>query len=103
MSRETKKSKLVKSLVKPGSQYGLVDAVNILSQVASKKFSESVDVAINLGVDPKKPDQMVVGSCVLPNGTGKKVAWALAMLQRLCVPMVLGGAALWLWFGRRAA
>jgi len=73
MSRETKKSKLVKSLVKPGSQYGLVDAVNILSQVASKKFSESVDVAINLGVDPKKPDQMVVGSCVLPNGTGKKI------------------------------
>ncbi len=71
--RLSKKKKLINQLVQPGVLYSIEDAVKILVECSSKKFVESVDVAINLGVDPKKPDQIVVGSCVLPHGTGKKI------------------------------
>ena len=46
------------------------DALNLLKEVAAVKFDESVDVAINLGIDPKKSDQVVRGSAVLPHGLG---------------------------------
>jgi len=54
-------------------RYELEEGVNLLLETAYSKFDEGVDVAIRLGVDPKKPDQMVRGTVVLPNGTGKKV------------------------------
>lgn len=57
--------------------YAAADAAQILSEVSAVKFAESVDVAINLGVDPKKSDQVVRGSSVLPNGTGKEVRVAV--------------------------
>src|SRR5881409_4493235 len=54
-------------------QYGLKDAVEIVKQTAYAKFDESVDLALRLGVDPKRSDQMARGTTSLPHGTGKKV------------------------------
>jgi len=54
-------------------QYGLKDAVELVKQTAYAKFDESVDMALRLGVDPKRSDQMVRGTTVLPHGTGKKL------------------------------
>jgi large subunit ribosomal protein L1 len=54
-------------------RYDLVDAIKLVKKYAKVKFDEPVDVAIRLGVDPRKSDQMVRGSCTLPNGTGKTV------------------------------
>ena len=54
-------------------QYDLKEAVDLVKQLAHTKFDETVDLAMNLGVDPKKSDQMVRGSVVLPNGLGKKI------------------------------
>jgi len=54
-------------------RYELEEGVKLLTETATAKFDEGVDVAIRLGVDPKKPDQMVRGTAVLPHGTGKKV------------------------------
>ncbi len=53
--------------------YPLVDAVQKLKEVATAKFDESVEVSVRLGVDPRKADQMVRGTVILPHGTGKKV------------------------------
>ena len=53
------------------------DAINLLKELTSVKFDESVDVAINLGIDPKKSDQVVRGSTVLPHGSGKTIRIAL--------------------------
>jgi len=56
---------------------GLDDALQLLKEVAMSKFDETIDVAVNLGVDPRKSDQVVRGATVLPNGTGKQVRVAL--------------------------
>jgi large subunit ribosomal protein L1 len=63
--------------VKPGQQYTIEEALAILKEFANAKFDETVDVAINLGIDPAKSDQQVRGSTVMPNGTGKKVRVAV--------------------------
>jgi large subunit ribosomal protein L1 len=60
-----------------GKQYPIDEALGLLQQFTSVKFRESVDVSINLGVDPRKSDQVVRGSTVLPNGTGKTVRVAV--------------------------
>jgi large subunit ribosomal protein L1 len=54
-------------------QYDIQEAVDLLKQLKHSKFDETVDLAVNLGVDPRKSDQMVRGSVVLPHGLGKKV------------------------------
>ncbi len=54
-------------------RYELEEGVKLLTETACAKFDEGVDIAVRLGVDPKKPDQMVRGTAVLPHGTGKKV------------------------------
>ena len=63
--------------VKPGHTYPIDEAVAIVKEFANAKFDETVDVAINLGIDPAKSDQQVRGSTVMPNGTGKKVRVAV--------------------------
>ncbi len=71
-----KKGKRYRSLVTKydrTKEYPVDEAVKIVKQLASAKFDETVDAAIKLGVDPRKADQMVRGSVVLPHGTGKKV------------------------------
>jgi large subunit ribosomal protein L1 len=60
-----------------GKQYPIDEALAIVKQFATAKFDESVDVAVNLGIDATKSDQQVRGSTVLPNGTGKKVRVAV--------------------------
>ena len=60
-----------------GKDYSIEEAVGLLTELASSKFTESLDVSINLGVDPRKSDQVVRGATVLPNGTGKDVKVAV--------------------------
>ncbi|MBI4081453.1 MAG: 50S ribosomal protein L1 [Candidatus Lambdaproteobacteria bacterium] len=69
----TKRQKLQKTLLDATKQYPLPEAIALVKQCALKKFDESVDLAIKLGVDPRKADQMIRGSCELPHGTGKTV------------------------------
>ena len=61
----------------PNQPRTLEDALKLVKEVASAKFDETVDVAVNLGVDPRKSDQVVRGSTVLPHGTGKQVRVAV--------------------------
>jgi len=68
-----KKFKAVAELVDKTRSYGLAEAVGLAKKTARTKFDETVDLAVNLGVDPKQADQMVRGTVVLPHGTGKKV------------------------------
>jgi large subunit ribosomal protein L1 len=68
-----KKFKAVAALVDKTKSYGIDEAVGLARKTARTKFDETVDLAVNLGVDPKQADQMVRGTVVLPHGTGKKV------------------------------
>jgi large subunit ribosomal protein L1 len=61
----------------PGRQFPIEDALALVKQFATAKFDETVDVAVNLGIDASKSDQQVRGSTVLPNGTGRKVRVAV--------------------------
>lgn len=73
MAQRGKKYLEVKEKVDRNKRYDLEEGVKLVTETARAKFDESVDVAIRLGVDPKKPDQMVRGTVVLPHGTGKQV------------------------------
>ncbi len=77
MAKLTKKAKLVRSKVDKTKQYSVVEAVQLLKELSGSKFVESIDVSVNLGVDPRKSDQNVRGATVLPNGTGKTVRVAV--------------------------
>ena len=77
MSKLTKRIKAFKEKLEPGKSYSLEEAVTLLKGMPSTKFAQSVDVAVNLGVDPRKSDQVVRGATVLPNGTGKSVRVAV--------------------------
>jgi len=68
-----KKYKEAAALVDRAKRYSLEEAVGLAKKTAKVKFDETVDLAVNLGVDPKQADQMVRGTVVLPHGTGKKV------------------------------
>ncbi len=77
MAKLSKRIKAYQDKVEPGKPYPVKDALEILKQVSSVKFDESVEVAVNLGVDARKSDQQVRGSTVLPKGTGKTVRVAV--------------------------
>jgi len=77
MSRPGKRLISIREQIEPGKAYAIDEALEILKGASKVKFTESVDVAIRLGVDPRKSDQNVRGSTVLPNGTGKKVRVAV--------------------------
>jgi large subunit ribosomal protein L1 len=77
MSSIAKRQKPWAERVKPGQTYAIDEALSIVKEFANAKFDETVDVAINLGIDPAKSDQQVRGSTVMPNGTGKKVRVAV--------------------------
>lgn len=77
MARLTKRARLIRGQIERSKAYPAEEAFALLSAVSSVKFVESVDVAVNLGVDPRKSDQVVRGSAVLPNGTGKQVRVAV--------------------------
>lgn len=71
MAKLTKKQKALQGKVDPTKLYPLPEALEIVKACATAKFDESIDVAVQLGVDPRKSDQVVRGAVVLPNGTGK--------------------------------
>ncbi len=77
MAKQSKRFRAIREKLQPGSQYPAEEAFGLLKELSSVKFTESVDVSVNLGVDPRKSDQVVRGSTVLPNGTGKVVRVAV--------------------------
>ncbi len=77
MAKLTKRQKAIKAVVQAGKAYGIEEAVSVLSSLPPAKFKESIDIAVNLGVDPRKSDQVVRGASVLPHGTGKTVRVAV--------------------------
>jgi len=77
MARLSKRVKSIREQLVPGKAYPVEEALAILKNASKVKFTESVDVAIRLGVDPRKSEQNVRGSTVLPNGTGKQVRVAV--------------------------
>lgn len=77
MAKLTKRQKLIAEKIVPGKTYTVADAAGLLIELSKVKFKESVDIAVNLGVDPRKSDQVVRGASVLPNGTGKTVRVAV--------------------------
>ena len=73
----SKRKKAALEKVDSTKVYAIDDALSLVKELAVAKFPESVDVSVNLGVDPRKSDQVVRGSTVLPNGTGKSVRVAV--------------------------
>jgi large subunit ribosomal protein L1 len=73
MGKISKRQKAWHQKVDPAKRYTLQEAVGLIKQCASAKFDESVDIALNLGLDPRKADQNLRGSVELPHGTGKSV------------------------------
>ena len=77
MAKVSKRLRAAREAVEPGKLYDVDAAIELVKKNASAKFKESVDVSVNLGVDPRKSDQVVRGSTVLPHGTGKSVRVAV--------------------------
>lgn len=77
MGKLTKRQKSIQEKVQSGKIYSTEEAVTLLNELPKTKFVESMDVSVNLGVDPRKSDQVVRGASVLPSGTGKVVRVAV--------------------------
>jgi len=77
MGRLSSKRKAMAEKLDSAKAYSVEEAVSLISEFASRKFKESIDVSVNLGVDPRKSDQVVRGSTILPAGTGKDVRVAV--------------------------
>ena len=94
MAKLSKRQRAIREKVEAGKQYSMGDAVALLKELSTVKFSETVDVAVNLGIDPRKSDQAVRGATTLPNGTGKDVRVAVfaqgeAMRKRPKPPVLM--------------
>jgi len=77
MAGLSKRRKLAREKIDADTSYPIDDALSMIKELATAKFPESIDIAVNLGVDPRKSEQVVRGSTVLPNGTGKTVRVAV--------------------------
>ncbi len=77
MAKQPKRMQALRERIKAEQQYPLEEALALVKETATAKFDESVDVAVNLGIEAKKSDQTVRGSTVLPKGTGKTVRVAV--------------------------
>lgn len=77
MAKLTKRMKAIREKVDANKEYEINEAVALLKELATAKFAESVDVAINLGIDARKSDQNVRGATVLPHGTGREIRVAV--------------------------
>lgn len=77
MAKLSKRVRAIREKVEPGKLYDINEAVSLLKELSNVKFSETIDVAVNLGVDPRKSDQVVRGATTLPHGTGKDVRVAV--------------------------
>ena len=77
MPKRSRRLKAAREKVDRSRHYDVSEALALLKELSSAKFSESVDVSVNLGVDPRKSDQVVRGSTVMPNGIGKEARVAV--------------------------
>ena len=77
MAKLSKRAKITKEKIDSARQYPFTEAVAVLKELATSKFSESVDVSVNLGIDARKSDQNVRGATLLPKGSGKTVRVAV--------------------------
>ena len=77
MAKMSKRAKLMAEKFDSTRSYSFEEAANLLKEISAVKFKETIEVSVNLGVDPRKSDQVVRGSTVLPNGTGKDVRVAV--------------------------
>jgi len=77
MAQNSKRNRSIREKTSATTQYGIDEALALVKELSTVKFDEAVDVSVNLGVDPRKSDQVVRGSTVLPNGTGKTVRVAV--------------------------
>ncbi len=77
MAKKSKRMRAIAEKIEPGKIYPVEEAVGLLTEIAKTKFAESIDVSVNLGVDPRKSDQMVRGATTLPHGSGKDVRVAV--------------------------
>ena len=77
MAKLTKRQKAIASAIEANKVYTLEEAVQVLNSLPAAKFKESLDISVNLGVDPRKSDQVVRGATTLPAGTGKTVRVAV--------------------------
>jgi len=77
MAKLTKRMRVIREKVDATKQYDINEAIALLKELATAKFTESVDVAVNLGIDARKSDQNVRGATVLPHGTGRSVRVAV--------------------------
>ncbi|HDL64273.1 MAG TPA: 50S ribosomal protein L1, partial [Proteobacteria bacterium] len=73
MGKAGKKYRAAIERVEPGRLYSIEEALTLLKEIAFTRFNETVEFIVNLGIDPRKSDQMVRGTVSLPHGTGKKV------------------------------
>jgi len=77
MAKLTKRVKVISEKVDADKRYPIAEALAVIKELSKVKFDESVDVSVNLGIDPRKSDQVVRGATVLPKGTGKQVKVAV--------------------------
>lgn len=77
MAKLSKRMKAIRAAIDPNRQYAINDALALLKEYSTVKFKENVDIAVNLGVDPRKSDQVVRGATLLPKGTGRVVRVAV--------------------------
>lgn len=77
MAKLTKRMRVIREKVDVSREYDINEAVALLKELATAKFTESVDVAVNLGIDARKSDQNVRGATVLPHGTGRDIRVAV--------------------------
>ncbi|MCZ6855094.1 MAG: 50S ribosomal protein L1, partial [Gammaproteobacteria bacterium] len=77
MARQSKRARAIEEKIDRTKAYPIEEAVNLLSEISSVKFKEAFDVSVNLGVDPRKSDQVVRGATTLPHGVGKTVRVAV--------------------------
>lgn len=77
MAKQSKRQQAINAKIDRTKLYAVNDALNLIKETSTAKFDESVDVAVNLGIDARKSDQLVRGSVVLPRGTGKTVRVAV--------------------------
>ncbi|MSQ99980.1 MAG: 50S ribosomal protein L1 [Gammaproteobacteria bacterium] len=92
MSSIAKRMKVWKDKIQPGKQYSVEDGISLVKEFAKAKFNESVDVAVNLGIDASKSDQQVRGSTVMPHGIGKNVRVAVFTSGRNVEAALAAGA-----------
>lgn len=92
MARLSKRRRAIAERVDPTKAYAIDEAVALLTELANTGFSESIDVSVNLGVDPKKSDQVVRGATTLPHGSGKDVRIAVFAQGELADKALAAGA-----------